>query len=374
MKKVQKVNNKEELKSFIDFPHELYKDCPFYVPELFIAQRDLLTKHPFLKHSEIQLFLAVENGRVIGRIAAILNNNHNKINHSNDGFFGFFDVIDDLETAGLLFTAAEDWLKFKKVNNIIGPVNPSTNETCALLVDGFDSPPRAMMTYNFPYYVSLIEQLGFVKQTDLLAYDVFDDENFDDKPFRVLKAFNERLKQKGITIRQVNLKNFDQEVSGLMKVYNEAWDKNMGFVPMTNEEFRYMAKDLKLILDKDFCLVAEHEGNLIAFALCIPDVNQILIKIKKGRLLPTGIFKLLLGKKKINALRVIALGVTEPYRKLGIEAVFYGMIIQKGREKGIKQAEASWILEDNVMMNRAMQHINAKPYKRYRLYEKEIIS
>src|SRR5690606_20391394 len=149
---------------------------------------------------------------------------------------------------------------------------------------------------------------------------------------------------KGIIIRPANLKNFDIEVENLRQVYNEAWDKNLGFVPMTDDEFRYMAKDLKLIIDKDFCMVAEKDDKLVAFALCIPDINQILRKVKRGRLLPTGIFKLLLGKKKINAIRVIALGVTEPYRKMGIEAVFYGQIIKKGIERGFKHAEASWIL------------------------------
>jgi GNAT superfamily N-acetyltransferase len=155
-------------------------------------------------------------------------------------------------------------------------------------------------------------------------------------------------------------------------VYNEAWDKNLGFVPMTDAEFDYMAKDMKLVLDPDFCLVAEQDGKLIGFALCLPDINQVQKTVKRGRLLPTGIFKLLFGKKKINAIRIIALGVTEPYRKMGIEAVFYGMIMQKGLEKGMKNAEASWILEGNEMMNRGILNINGKPYKRYRIYEKTL--
>lgn len=371
MKEVKKVAGKKELKSFIDFPHELYKDSKYYVPELFIAQRDLLTKHPFLKHSEIVPFLLYDDGKVIGRIAAILNNNHNKANHTKDGFFGFFDVIDDKEAAQLLFSAAGEWLKSKGIEKIIGPMNPSTNDTCGMLVDGFDSSPIVMMTYNFPYYNPLLESCGFSKQTDLLAYDIAA-ETLDDKPLRLLDAFEGRLKQRGITVRPVQLKNFDEEVKNLRNVYNEAWDKNMDFVPMTDEEFKYLAKDLKMILDKDFCLLAEHEGKIVGFALCLPDINQILVKVKKGRLLPTGIFKLLLGKKKINAIRVIALGVIEDYRKMGIETVFYGMIIKKGLQKGIKHAEASWILENNTMMNRAMRHVNANPYKRYRIYEKAL--
>jgi len=368
---IQKVESKKDLRLFIDFPHELYKDDPNYVPELFIAQRDLLTKHPFLKHSSLQMFLALKDSKVVGRIAAILNNNHNHFNQSSDGFFGFFDSINDSDVANALMNEASGWLKNKGVRTMIGPANPSTNESCGLLVDGFDTPPVAMMTYNKPYYSRLLERSGFNKKTDLLAHRILP-ENINDKPLRLIESLTARLAGKGITIRPGNLKNFKQEVAGLREVYNEAWDKNLGFVPMTEDEFNYMAKDLKLILDPDFCLVAEHNGKPVAFALCIPDINQVFIKIKKGRLLPTGLFKLLTQRKKINVIRVIALGVTEPYRKMGIEAVFYGTIMRKGLEKNMKMAEASWILEDNKMMNRGIESVNGEVYKRYRIYEKNI--
>ena len=371
MIQIQKVVSKKDLRQFIDFPHELYKDDPNYVPELFIAQRDLLTKHPFLGHSSLQPFLALKDGKVVGRIAAILNNNHNHFNQSNDGFFGFFDAVNDSDVTGALMNEAAAWLKEKGVQTMIGPANPSTNESCGLLVEGFDTPPVAMMTYNKPYYARLLERSGFNKKTDLLAHRIVP-EKLVDKPVRMIDALTQRLAARGITIRRGNMKNFRQEVAGLRNVYNEAWDKNLGFVPMTEEEFNYMAKDLKMILDPDFCLVAEHDGKPIAFALCIPDINQVFIKIKKGRLLPAGLFKLLTQRKKINAIRVIALGVTEPYRKMGIEAVFYGTIIRKGLEKKMKMAEASWILEDNKMMNRGIESVNGEVYKRYRIYEKNI--
>ncbi|MGC4056808.1 MAG: hypothetical protein QM743_01635 [Chitinophagaceae bacterium] len=365
------VHDKAQLKSFIDFPHDLYKGDPFYVPELFIAQRDLLSRHPFLKHSEIQLFLAMDGKKPVGRIAAILNNNHNRFNDTNEGFFGFLDAVDNIDVFKVLTDAALAWLKEKGVHSVIGPVNPSTNETCGMLVEGFDSAPMIMMTYNRPYYNTYMQQLGFGKKTDLLAY-LLQRDDLNDKSMRLMESLKQRLAQKGITIRKGNLKNFRQEVDGLRKVYNEAWDKNLGFVPMTDEEFDYMAKDMKLVLDPDFCLVAEHEGKAIGFVLAMPDINQVQRKVKRGRLLPTGIFKLLFGRKKINAIRIIALGITEPYRKMGIEAVFYGMVMKSGLEKGMQQAEASWILEDNEMMNRGIQHINGKVYKKYRLYEKAL--
>jgi len=370
---VEKVTGKKHLKEFIDFPHELYRDDPNYVPELFIAQRDLLTpgKHPFHEHSEMQLFLAYDNGVLKGRIAAILNNNHNEFNKTTDGFFGFFDSVNDDLVAEKLFEAASQWLKQKGATTIIGPVNPSTNEPCGLLVDGFNSPAVAMMTYNKPYYATLVEKNGLQKHVDLLAYHL-DINKINDRSLRLQEALLERLKTKGITIRPINVKDFQNEVAKVHAVYNSAWDKNLGFVPMTDNEFKYMAKDLKMILDPELCLLAEHNGQVIGFALAMPDLNQVLQKIKKGRLLPFGIFKLLLGLKKINYLRVLALGVTEPYRKLGIEACFYASIIKRGYARKITGGEASWILEHNDLMKKGIEGINGKVYKTYRIYEKAL--
>ncbi|MDB5249880.1 MAG: hypothetical protein JWQ40_4274, partial [Segetibacter sp.] len=189
---------------------------------------------------------------------------------------------------------------------------------------------------------------------------------------KLQEAIQKRLEQKHVTIRPINVKDFKNEVSKVREIYNSAWDKNLGFVPMTEKEFNYLAKDLKMILDPDFCLVAEHEGKMVGFALAVPDINQVQIKIKKGRLLPTGIFKLLFGRKKINYVRIITLGVIEAYRKMGIEACFYARIIKTGAEKGINAGEASWILETNEMMNKGLQNINGKVYKTYRIYEKAI--
>ena len=370
---IETVENKKQLKAFINFPHDLYKDDANYVPELFIAQRDILTpgKHPFHEHSSMQLFLAKKGEKITGRIAAILNNNHNKFNNTNVGFFGFFDSINDQETANCLFDTAIKWLKNKKVTGVIGPVNPSTNEPIGILIEGFNKPAVAMMTYNQPYYVTLVENYGFTKQVDLLAYDL-DITTINDRTLRLQEALLSRLAQKNIVIRSINLKNFKAEVARVRETYNAAWDKNLGFVPMTENEFNYLAKDLKMVLDADFCLVAEHDGKMIGFALAIPDLNRVLIKIKRGRLFPTGILKLLFGVKKVKYLRVIALGVTECYRKMGIEACFYAQIIKNGLKKGVTGGEASWILEDNEMMNKAMQNINGKVYKKYRLYEKGI--
>jgi GNAT superfamily N-acetyltransferase len=374
MIKVEPVTSKKQLAAFIDFPHDLYADDPNYVPELFIAQRDILTpgKHPFHEHSSLQCFLAVdENKKVKGRIAAILNNNHNSFNNANDGFFGFFDCVDDVTIAKALFDKAREWLLTKGVATMIGPVNPSTNETVGVLVDGFDMPPVAMMTYNQQYYLKLYEQNGLRKKVDLYAYDIRTD-SVSDRAVKLQDALMKRLDQKGVIIRKINVKDFKNEVRQVREIYNAAWDSNLGFVPATENEFNYLAKDLKLILDPDFCLVAEHNGRMVGFALAVPDINQIQRKIKKGRLFPTGIFKLLLGLKKIDYVRIITLGVIEEYRKMGIEACFYAQIIKKAGEKKIKGGEGSWILETNELMNKALQNINGKVYKTYRIYEKSL--
>lgn len=373
MIKIVPVTDKKYLKKFIDFPHDLYKDDKNYVPEIFIGQRDLLTpgKHPFHEHSTMKLFLAVKRNVIKGRIAAINNKRSNEFNNANEGFFGFFDSVNDDEVAKSLFEAASGWLKNQSIGSMIGPVNPSTNEPCGLLIDGFDKPPVVMMPYNKPYYLNLIEAAGFKKKTDLLAY-YLDTTTVSERSLKLHKDLLDRLAKNNIIIRRINMRDYKNEAKSLREVYNKAWDRNLGFVPMTDKEFDYLAKDLKLMLDPNFCLVAEKEGKVIGFALAIPDINQILIKIKKGRLFPTGLLKLLTQKSKVNVVRVLALGVIEGYKKHGIEACFYASIIERAMKKNIKGGEASWILEDNFLMNKGIESINGKVYKKYRLLEKAL--
>lgn len=373
MKNIVAVNDKKKLASFIDFPHDLYKNDSNYVPELFIAQQDMLTpgKHPFHEHSTLQLFLAYEGNTIVGRIAAIQNNNHNKINQTTEGHFGFFDCINDQETANLLVDTAAKWLKERNMTSMIGPVNFSTNDICALLIEGFDGPPVAMMPYNAPYYQQLLENTGLAKKVDLRAYK-FVAGDYNDRSLKLTEAIRERLKRSNIIIRKINMNDFWNEVVKVREVYNGAWDHNTGFVPATDKEFHYLAKDLKMIVDPDFIYVAEQDGKMVGISLSIPDINQALIKIKRGRLLPFGIFKLLWYKRKIKGLRIMALGVLDGYRKMGIEACLYGLTIKTFQEKKFDYAEASWTLEHNTMVNSAIEQINGKLYRKYRIFEKSI--
>lgn len=371
MIKIVPVKTKKQLRKFIDFPHDLFEGDPNYVPELFIAQRDMLTKgkHPSHEHIELQLFLAMKEGKIVGRVASIFNQNHIKFTGKRDGFFGFFDAIDDETVSEKLLYAAFDFLKSKNINNVIGPVNFSTNDPLGLLVDGFDSPPQIMMTYGKPYYANLLERFGFLKRMDLLAY-WFNHDTIPERIVSLAKNIEQRLQRNNITIRTINLKDYKNEVQKIKEIYNQAWDKNWGFVPMTEKEFDYVAKDMKLLMDKDFVLVAEKNGELIGFTLCLPNINEVLKNVKRGRLFPTGIFKILWNKSKIKTLRVLTLGVLEQYRTLGIEVCFYVRLLNKSKEKGYTGGEASWILEDNKMMNRELKNIRSEAYKTYRLYEK----
>ena len=367
------VTSSKDLTRFIDFPHDLYKDDKNYVPEIFIGQRDILTpgKHPFHEHSTMQLFLACEGNKVTGRIAAIHNKNHIAFTGQQDGFFGFFDCINDQDTANLLLNEAKKWLKERDLHKMVGPTNPTTNDVCGILIEGFDRPPMAMMPYNAAYYDTLLQAYGFVKKTDLLAYEI-NVSTANDKSVRMIDALENRLLRSGIVIRNVDLKDFKNEIPKIREVYNHAWDKNLGFVPMNDAEFDYLAKDLKMILDPRYCLVAEKDNKIIAFILGVPDINQIMINVKRGRLLPTGIFKLLFGKKNITRIRVLTLGVLEGYRKMGIEACLYGRVIKNTYGTKVTGGECSWMLEGNYLMNHAIEQINGQLYKKYRLYEKEL--
>ena len=369
MLRVEKITYPEKIKEFIDFPHDLYAGDPNYVPELFIAQKDMLNpkKHPFYEHSKLQLFLAYKDRKIVGRIAAIRNNNHNQFTGNKDGFFGFFESINDYEVAKLLFDAAADWIRKEGLQAVIGPCSFSTNEIFGWHIDAYDLPPMISIAYNKDYYPGFADRYGFTKNTDHFAY-YLSDQSVSEKSMRVSEAFETRLKAKGITIRTVNMKKFKEEAEKAHQVYNAAWGKNTGFVPMTYNEFMHLCNDMKTVMEPELCFVAEHEGKFIGFSFSFPDINQVLKDVKRGRLLPFGIFKLLFDRKKINKMRIVVLGVIEGYRKLGIEACFYARTISYAKKNGIIGAEASLILENNEMMNQGLVNINAHIYKTYRVY------
>ena len=367
------VGDKRQIRRFIDFPHDLYAGDPNYVPMLYMEQEALLNpaKSPFFRHSTAAYFLALQDGNVVGRIAAILNRNHIAFTGRQEGFFGFFDVINDQAVANALLDAAAAWLRKQGIPKVCGPTNFSTNETCGLLVENFDEPPTIMMTYNKPYYINLLENYGFAKQVDLLCYLLPTDE-MPEKVVAMGEDLEARLAKRGITIRQIDMKRFKQELQNFLPVYNESWAENTGFVPMTDDEINQIAKDMRPVIDPDFVYFAEKDGKTIGVSLTVPNVNEAQIKLKRGRLFPFGIFKLLLGLRKIKTVRIIALGTLKEYRRLGIDVCFYIRNIKTAKRKGIIHGEASWILENNDAMNRALEHINGRVYRKYKINEKNI--
>lgn len=369
---VKPIGN-DEIKKFIDFPHTLYKGDPNYVPEIFLAMKDHLNpkKNPYFNHSDVLFYLAYKDEVIVGRVAATVNNNYNQFHSCNVGWFGFYDCIDDIAVSNALLTAAEKYLKEKGVSEILGPANFTTNDTAALLVDGFDSPPIVQMTYNKPYYVSFVESFGFSKEMDMFAY-MIKTNKVNQKALNLAGRLEERLLTKGVTIRNVKKKDWNAEVDRIREIYKSAWEKNWGFVPPTNEEFDFLAEGLKLVVDERYAYMAEKDGKCIGFAVGLPNINEIMIKSNKGRLLPFTIFNLLMKKSKTDYLRIILLGVLEDFRKQGIEAVFYSKFIDGAKKNGLIGGEASWILESNKEMCLAAENLHGEKYKTYRIYSKKI--
>mgnify|MGYP001178130026 CR=1 FL=1 len=359
--------SKRDLEKFVKFPWIIYKDDPQWVPPLLMDRRKLIDKekNPFYKHSEAEFFLAYHNNEIVGRIAAIINHNHNKEHKENIGFFGFFECINDQEVASALFLTAKQWLKERGVTAIRGPANPSVNDEYGLLIDGFNRPPIILMPYNPPYYAKLIEGAGLTKIKDLYAYHVSKDRSLNER----LTKISERARQReGLTFRTINMKEFDKEVAAIKSLYNRAWQYNWGAVPMTDEEFDYLAADLKQIIVPELVVLAEYKGEPVGFSLSIPDLN-IALKYNKGGYLLPAIVRMLIHKKKINWARVLVLGVVPERLKTGAASVLFYETARRCIEKGYPDGEAGWVLEDNVMMNRAAEFLNADRYKTYRLYQ-----
>lgn len=371
---IHPVQNRKDLIKFIKSQWLFYKNDPNFVPPLIADRLKLLNreKNPFFKHSEMQEFLAYRNNQIVGRIAAIKNDNHNITHSDKVGFFGFFESINDQEVADALFLSVEEWLAKRGLDTIRGPEDPSQNDELGLLIDGFDSPPMVLMKYNPPYYIDLIQNSGFHLAMTLYAWSLDQKNYMTDKLERLQSIVRQRYK---ITIRPVNFKNkeqFKKDVDTLKYIYNMAWEKNWGFVKMTDEEFDFLVDDLKQVADPNLALICEIDGKPAGVALGIPDINQVLIYNKKGSMLGAA-WNLMTKSKKINQMRVIILGVLKEYRNTGADSVLYYEISKRAIARGITKGEASWVLEINQEMNRALQQtIQGTIYKKYALYEKPI--
>ncbi|MCS7000474.1 MAG: hypothetical protein NZ481_06300 [Candidatus Kapabacteria bacterium] len=367
------ANRRDRLR-FIKAQWRFYVNDPLWVPPLIFDRMKLLDvrRNPFFQHSKIALFLAMEGSTPVGRIAAIINDNHNRTHNDRVGFFGFYESIASPVVTSALLDAASEWLALHGMTHIRGPVNPSMNDECGLLVEGFDRPPVILMPYNPPYYAELLESWGLTKAMDLYAYLLDSNTYRSEKLDRLLEVVRQRT---GVQIRSMNFRDrqqFRRDVTTLKELYNTAWEKNWGFVKMTDAEFDFLAADLKQIADPNLVLIAEVEGKPVGFALALPDINQCLIHNRSGRLLP-GLWHILTKRHRITTVRIIVLGVLAEYRRTGIDAVLYSEVGKRAQARGAQWGEASWVLETNDAMNFALKHtIRAQRYKTYRLYERPL--
>jgi GNAT superfamily N-acetyltransferase len=367
---VSEVTGRQERDAFIKFPWRIYKNDPAWVPPLIIERRAFLdrAKHPFYKHGDAALFLARNNGEIVGRIMASHDPNYNALHQTNVGCFGLFESFNEQEIAAALFNAAGNWLRARGRDEINGPIDYSTNYVCGLLIDGFQHPPTLLTAHNPPYYRRLIEGCGFEKIKDWYAWWFSD---FAKPVERLRKIVTARAARRGITIRPINLQRISEEGQRIREVYNQAWQKNWGFVPFTEVEAEHLAKEMKPLVDPRGVLIAELGERPVGFVIVVPDIN-LALRCINGRLtwfgLPIGLLKLLYYRRNIHTVRLVALGVTEAHRRAGIAEALVLQVI----EAGLNTGELSMTLEDNIMVNRFIEAMGATRYKTYRIYRKAL--
>jgi hypothetical protein len=371
---IRTVASRRDLRRFVDYPWRLYnsREHPHWVPPLRMSVLDALDqrRNPFYREADRSLFLAWRDGAIVGRIAAIENRAHNRFHGDRVGFWGFFECIDDQEVANALFDAAQGWLEARGLDVMRGPMNPSTNYECGLLVEGFEHQPTFMTAWNPPYFDDLCTAAGFAKAKDLLAFWFPATE-----PGYHLPEFVERQAERAmaggrITFRDLDPRHFDREVAACWDIYNDAWERNWGFVPMSRAEFEHMAKDMKQLLWPQLAFMASVDGEPAGFMLAVPDYNEALIRNRSGRLFPLGLLRLLWGKRTIKTARVMALGVKRSFRSRSILALFTHEVMRRGLAMGKIGAEASWLLEDNQLIVKPMRAMGARERMRWRVYER----
>ena len=371
---ITEVRSRAERDAFIKFPWRIYANDPVWVPPLIIERKEFLDrkKHPFYEHGDAALFLAQRGGEIVGRIMASDDPNYNALHGTSVGCFGMFESIDDQAVADALLKAAGAWLRARGRTEVMGPIDYSTNYLCGLLVEGFQHAPMLLTSHNPRYYARLLEGCGFAKIKDFYAWWFGDPAVASQR----LRRFASRLKDREpATIRPLDLKKIGAESDHLREIYNEAWQKNWGYVPFTKNEFDFMTRELKPIVDPKLVLIAEVGGQPAGFVLCLPDINAA-IRHANGRLtrfgLPIGLAKLLYHKSRIKTARLVALGIVPKYRRHGVAELLVLQIIEEGMLRQGYIGECSLVLEDNVLMNRFLEAIAAERYKTYRIFSRQL--
>jgi hypothetical protein len=373
---IRPVRTRRELKRFVKVPFRLHRDHPQWVPPLIFERMEFLNrkKNPYFEHAEAEYFLAERDGEPVGRITAQIDGNWDRTQGGKDAMFGFFESVEDSAVSAALLAAASEWAQARGRDRILGPMDFTTNDEIGVLIEGYELRPMILENWHPPFYKDLIEGQGFAKTIDLLMWslrlgDLKEGQRFDPA---IHAAAEKALRDEGVVIRNISLRNLRAEMRAFSEIYNEAWGDNWGFVPATDAEIEFHAKTLKQVLDEDWAYIAEKDGQPVGAALTLPDINQVMAKLN-GRLLPFGWLRFLLGKGKIDQLRVFALGVKHEYRHSGVAAGLYLKHLETAARPGtIEGGEMGWILETNGPMNRAMEGMGGKVVKKYRVYEKSL--
>jgi len=366
---IRGVDSRSEQRRFVRLPWRIYRDDPCWMPPLVMSQEELLgfRPHPFYERSKSRSFLATRGGVDVGRITAIVNAGHVERYGENRGFFGFFECDDDAAAARGLFGAARDWLHAQGMTSVRGPMNPSQNYECGLLIDGFDTPPFFMMTHNRPWYARLVEDNGFGKIEDMYAFwgETGMLATIDSKLGVMIEGVKDRF---GVTVRPLDRSRFDEEVRMFLEIYNSSLGGTWGFVPLSDGEVKHMAASLKHLIVPELALVAEVGGKPIGTVFCLLDYNP-RIKASNGRLFPFGALRLLWNKRGIKRMRAISTNVVPEYQAWGVGLVLMGALVQPVLDWGMREVEFSWVLESNHLSKRTLERGGALVTKTYRIYQ-----
>ena len=372
--RVVPVEGRRGLRQFIRLPWSIYRDDPAWVPPLLMERHQhLSSRNPFFEHAKWKFWLAYRGATPVGRISAQIDQLHLKRYEDSTGFFGLLEAEDEAETFRVLMNTAETWLRDQGMRRVLGPFNLSINQECGLLVEGFDTPPMVMMGHARPYYSSRVEENGYKKAKDLLAYRIESDFELT----RAMRALIKRAAGK-VSIRSLRKERFSEELDILQDIFEDAWSENWGFVPFTKAEFKHLGQNLKHLVHTEYVQIAEVEGAPDAMIVGIPNVNEI-IKDLNGRLLPLGWFKLFwrLRMTRPKTARVPLMGVRKRHHNSLLGAALAIMVVERVRRLGIKygakEVELSWILDDNKGMRNILESLGGVVYKRYRVYGKKLI-
>jgi GNAT superfamily N-acetyltransferase len=373
---IRRVESAGELSRFIELPYRLHRRDRTWIPPFKSEVRKLLDRraNPFFQHAEAEYFLAERNGEVVGRIAAIHNRLHNEVHEDQVGFFGFFECVNDFTVAAPLLDAAAQWLRTRGLDTIRGPMSFSVNDECGLLIDGFDAPNTIMMPHNPPYYLPLLETAGFAKARDLICLQGGSHDAPIPAPERTVRAVELILKRYGLRIRMLNMKRFADEVELVKRLYNACWEKNWGFVPMTDAEIDHLAAAFKPVVIPELVPFVEREdGTPVAFGLALPDLNQALVNNRSGAMFPAALTMLWkLRRKKITRARILLLGILPEWRGKGVDAALYHWIWTRAGERNMGWGEAGWLLEENHAIIQGLAKAGFSPYKTYRVLDRPL--